>query len=33
MAGAEIARPPVYRITWVQLGLLVVASLFFVDVR
>jgi ATP synthase protein I len=28
MAGAEIARPPVYRITWVQLGLLVVASLF-----
>ena len=28
MAGAEIARPPVHRITWVQLALLVLASLF-----
>ena len=27
MAGAEIPRPPVHRITWVQLALLVLASL------
>ncbi|MFL3653934.1 MAG: ATP synthase subunit I [Halioglobus sp.] len=28
MAGAEIPRPPVHRITWVQLALLVLGSLF-----
>lgn len=28
MAGAEIVRPPVHRITWAQLALLVAASLF-----
>ena len=33
MAGAEIPRPPVHRITWVQLALLVLASLLSADDR
>ncbi|MDG2047869.1 MAG: ATP synthase subunit I [Halioglobus sp.] len=32
MAGAEIVRTPVHRITWSQLALLVVASLFLLMV-